>query len=101
MISAAFGTGEVLWSIFWFFIFFIWIMLLFHVFGDIFRSPDLSGVSKAVWSIFVIVLPYLGVFIYLIARGDKMQEHAIAQAQAAEAAQQAYIRSVVQNDPNA
>jgi hypothetical protein len=49
----------------------------------------------------VILLPYLGVFIYLIARGDKMQEHAIVQAQAAEAAQQAYIRSVVQNDPNA
>ena len=101
MIAADFGTGQVLWSIFWFFVFFIWIMLLFHVFGDIFRSPDLSGASKAVWSVFVILLPYLGVFIYLIARGDKMQEHAIVQAQAMEEAQRAYIRSVVQDDsPN-
>ncbi|MDH3752709.1 MAG: PLDc N-terminal domain-containing protein [Acidimicrobiia bacterium] len=99
MVIAAFGTGQVLWSTFWFFIFFIWIMLLFHVFGDIFRSPDLSGASKALWSIFVILLPYLGVFVYLIARGDNMQQHAIAQAQAQEAATQAYIRSVAQSEP--
>lgn len=99
MFAASFGTGQVLWSIFWFFLFFIWIMLLFHVFADIFRSPDLSGVAKAAWSIFVIVLPYLGVFVYLIARGDKMQAHANAQAEQAEAARQAYIRSVVQSEP--
>ena len=98
---AAFGTGQVLWSIFWFFIFFIWIMLLFHVLADIFRSPDLNGISKALWVLFVILVPYLGVFVYVIARGDKMQEHAIAQMQAQEAARQAYIRSVVNDDPAA
>jgi len=99
MVIAAFGTGQVLWSTLWFFIFFIWIMLLFHVFGDLFRSPDLSGPAKVVWTIFVILVPYLGVFVYVVARGDKMQEHAIAQAEAQEAARQAYIRSVVQSPP--
>jgi len=99
MFAADFGTGQVLWSIFWFFLFFIWIMLLFHVFGDIFRSPDLGGVAKVVWSVVVILVPYLGVFVYLIARGDKMQEHAIARMQAEEEARQTYIRSVVQNEP--
>ena len=57
--------------------FFIWIWLLIAVFSDIFRSHDLSGWGKALWSIFIIVLPYLGVFVYLIARGHKMSEHAV------------------------
>ena len=60
---AEFGTGQVFWSMLWFFLFFIWIWLLIVVFGDIFRSPDLSGWGKALWSIFVIFLPYLGVFV--------------------------------------
>ncbi|MGN6635158.1 MAG: SHOCT domain-containing protein [Oryzihumus sp.] len=74
--AAEFGTGQVFWSMFWFFMFFIWIWLLIVIFGDIFRSDDLSGWGKALWTIFVIVLPYLGVFVYLIARGHKMQAHA-------------------------
>jgi len=69
---AEFGTGQVFWSMLWFFLFFIWIWLLIVVFGDIFRSRDLSGWGKALWTIFVIVLPYLGVFVYLIARGGGM-----------------------------
>jgi hypothetical protein len=101
MMAATFGTGEVLWSTFWFFVFFIWIMLLFHVFADIFRSPDLSGGAKAGWSIFVILLPYLGVFIYLVVRGDQMQAHQVAQAQAQEAALRAYIRDVADSPPPA
>lgn len=88
-----FGTGEVFLSIFWFFLFFIWIMLLFRVFGDIFRSDDLSGWGKTLWSVFVIVLPYLGVFVYLIARGDNMTAHAVADAQAQDAATRNYIKS--------
>ena len=71
--QAEFGTGQVFWSMLWFFLFFIWIWLLIVVFSDIFRSHDLSGWGKALWSIFVIVVPYLGVFVYLIARGHKMQ----------------------------
>jgi len=92
MIASDFGSGQVLLSMFYFFMFFIWIWLLISVFGDIFRSQDLSGGGKALWSIFVIFLPYLGVFVYLIARGGKMHEHAIQAAQAQNAAAQAYIR---------
>jgi Short C-terminal domain/Phospholipase_D-nuclease N-terminal len=90
---AAFGSGQVFLSMMYFFLFFIWIWLLIAVFGDIFRSPDLGGLAKSLWVIFVIVLPYLGVFIYLIARGHKMGEHAVQAAQAQDAAQRAYIQS--------
>ena len=92
MLLAEFGTGQVFWSMLWFFLFFIWIWLLIIVFSDIFRSHDLGGWAKALWTIFIIVLPYLGVFIYLIARGHKMQEHA---AQAA-AQQQEQFKTYVQ-----
>lgn len=95
-----FGTGEVLISIFWFFLFFIWIMLLFQVFGDIFRSDDLSGWGKTLWSVFVIVLPYLGVFVYLIARGDNMRQNAVAAAQAQDAATRAYIQDAAGSPPS-
>src|SRR3954467_6011736 len=90
-----FGVGQVLWSMIWFALLFIWIWLLVAVFSDIFRSHDLGGGSKALWSIFIIFLPYLGVFVYLIARGGKMHEHAVAQAQAIDAAQKAYIKDAV------
>ena len=76
----------------WFFMFFIWIWLLIMVFSDIFRSHDLGGFAKAIWVIFVIIVPYLGVFVYLIARGHKMHEHAIEAAQAQDAAATAYIQ---------
>ena len=92
LLASEFGTGQVFWSMLWFFLFFIWIMILFQVFGDIFRSKDLGGWSKALWSIFIIAVPYLGVFIYLIARGSKMQEHAVADAKAMDSAQRAYIQ---------
>jgi len=90
---AAFGTGQVFLSMMYFFLFFIWLWLLIMVFGDIFRSHDLGGFAKALWVIFVIVVPYLGVFVYLIARGHKMSEHAVEAAQAQDAAQRAYIQS--------
>ena len=94
MIFAEFGTGQVFWSMLWFFLFFIWIWMLIVVFGDIFRSQDLSGWGKALWTIFVIVLPYLGVFVYLIARGHKMQQHTIEAAQAQDAAMRQYVQQV-------
>ena len=75
MVLAEFGTGQFFWSLIWLTVFFIWIWLLFIVFADIFRSHDLSGVAKALWVIFIILVPYLGVFVYLIARGGKMQQH--------------------------
>jgi type VI protein secretion system component VasK len=95
MIAAEWGAGQVFWSMLWFFMFFIWIWLLIIVFGDIFRSQDLSGWAKALWVIFVIVLPYLGVFVYLIARGKRMSEHAVQAAQAQDAAARQYIQSAV------
>jgi hypothetical protein len=98
MVIAEFGTGQVFWSMLWFFLFIIWIWLLIAIFSDIFRSPDLSGWGKAIWSIFVIFLPYLGVFAYLIARGGKMHEHAIAAAQAHDQEMRSYIRDVAATD---
>jgi type VI protein secretion system component VasK len=94
MLAAEFGTGQVFWSMLWFFLFFIWIWLLIVVFGDIFRSDDLSGWSKALWCIFIIFLPYLGVFVYLIARGHKMQEHSMKEAQAQEAQLRQYVQNI-------
>jgi len=92
VIAAEFGTGQVFWSFLWFFLFFIWIWLLIVVFGDIFRSHDLGGWAKAIWCIFIIFLPYLGVFVYLIARGGKMHEHAVQAAQAQDQAMRQYVR---------
>ena len=94
MFASEWGTGQVFWSMLWFFLFFIWIWLLILVFSDIFRSKDLGGVAKAIWVIFVILVPYLGVFVYLIARGHKMSEHAIEAAQAQAAANRQYIQQV-------
>ena len=94
MLGAEFGTGQVLWSMVWFTLFFIWIWLLIAVFADIFRSPELSGWAKAAWSLFVIVLPYLGVFTYLIARGHAMAEHSKRAAQAEEEVLRGYVREV-------
>jgi hypothetical protein len=97
MLGATFGTGQVLWSMLWFFLFFIWIWLLVMIFADIFRSKDLSGWSKALWTIFVIVLPFLGIFVYLIARGHKMEEHAASDAKAQDQAMRQYVQSVTAN----
>jgi type VI protein secretion system component VasK len=93
LLLADFGTGEVFWSLIWFMLFFIWIWLLIIVFSDIFRSPDLSGWAKALWIIFIIVVPYLGVLVYLIARGHKMQEHAMEAAKQQDAAFRQYVQS--------
>jgi hypothetical protein len=94
MLADEFGTGQVFWSMLWFFLWIIWIWLLIVIFGDIFRSDDLSGWGKALWSIFVIFLPYLGVFVYLIARGHKIQEHHVREAQAQDAALRQYVQNV-------
>lgn len=92
MILAAFGVGEVLLSMLYFFLFFIWIMLLFRVFGDIFTSRDLSGVAKVLWLLFVVLLPYLGVFTYLIVRGQAMAESEHRRALASQEAMRGYIK---------
>ena len=97
---AQFGTGQVFWSMLWFFLFFIWIWLLIVVFSDIFRSHDMGGWAKAAWVIGIIILPYLGVFIYLIARGHKMAEHAQQAAAAQDAAARQYIQQAAGTTPS-
>jgi hypothetical protein len=84
---------DVVLSMLWFFLFFMWIWIAVMVVVDIFRSKDLGGFSKALWFIFVVLVPYLGVFIYLIARGGKMHERQIADA---TAQQQAFDQRVQQ-----
>ena len=87
-------NGSFLLALFEFFLFFAWFMCLFWVISDIFRSKDLSGVAKTFWVFFVIILPWLGILVYLIARGHGMQERQLEQAQRMNAAQTEYIRSV-------
>lgn len=80
------------WTLLWFFLWVAWIILLFRIFGDIFRSKDMGGWSKALWSIFVILLPFLGTFIYVIARGNSMFERDVEEAKTRQEAFDAYIR---------
>lgn len=79
-------------TMFWLFIWILWIFLLIRVIMDIFRSHDLSGGGKAGWLIFVILLPFLGVFVYVIARGHHMTEHEVNDAQRQQQAFRAYVR---------
>jgi hypothetical protein len=99
-LAAEFGTGQVFLSMLYFFLFFIWVWLLIGVFADIFVSRDLGGWAKALWVIFVIVLPFLGVFVYLIARGHKVSEHAMQAARVEDTAQREYIQSAVGASPS-
>lgn len=93
---------ETLWDLIWFMVvvFFMitYFMALFAVFGDLFRS-DKSGVAKAGWLIFIFILPLLGLLVYLIANGGKMQERAVSAAEADKAAMDAYIREAAGASP--
>ena len=99
MVAASYPFMDVLWSMVIFFLFVIWIWILITVFADIFRRRDIGGGMKAVWIIFVILLPYLGVFIYLIAEGHHMAERNAEQMSAARAQQDDYIKSVAGSSP--
>ena len=82
----------VFWTMLWLFLWIAWIVILFRVIADLFRSKDLGGWGKALWIIFVILAPFLGVFVYVIARGHSMQERDLEQAQAHQAAFAAYVK---------
>ena len=82
----------VFWTMLWFFLWIAWLLLLFRIFGDIFRSPDLGGLGKAGWCIFVIILPLLGTLVYLIARGKSMYERDAKNAIEQKEAFDAYVR---------
>jgi ABC-type multidrug transport system fused ATPase/permease subunit len=94
VIVADVSFGDIFWSVLWFFFLFIWLMVLFHVFSDLFRDHSVSGVEKTLWVLFLVFLPFLAVFIYLIVRGKGMGERAAAQQQQAQQQFEGYVRNV-------
>lgn len=92
---------EFLWLLFIGYIFIAYLMLLFSIFADLFRDRDLGGFAKFMWILFLIIAPFLGVLVYLIARGHAMGERQMAYAMAAKAQQDAYIQSVAATSSSA
>ena len=92
---------DVFFTMMWFFLWVLWFFLLFRVIMDIFRSRDLGGWGKAGWLVFVIVLPFLGVLVYLIARGHKMTERDVTQAREQDQAARAYIQEAAHGNSTA
>jgi Phospholipase_D-nuclease N-terminal/Short C-terminal domain len=90
----AYTFGQAMWTMFVFFMWILWFWLLFTIFGDLFRRHDISGWAKAAWTFFVIILPFLGIFIYLIAEGKGMGERSMRRAQEGQAQMDSYVRSV-------
>ena len=92
MLAYTYPLADLFGTMLGIFVFVIWFWLLVIIFGDIFRSRDMGGGAKALWVIFVIVLPFLGIFVYLIARGGKMHERAEQSAQQQQQAFDAYVK---------
>ena len=92
MLASSYPVLDAFLTMLYFFLFIIWIWLLIMVFSDIFRSRDMSGWAKGLWMIFVIIVPYFGVFVYLVARGGKMHERAAAEAATQQKAFDAYVK---------
>ena len=92
MVAADYPFLDVMWSMFVFFLWILWFWLLFMCFADIFRRHDLSGFGKTAWIIFMIILPFLGVFVYLISQSDGMRERNVAQAQSQRQEFDSYVR---------
>ena len=94
MLSYDYPLLGVFWTMLWFFLFFIWIWLLILIFSDIFRNHEMGGVAKTLWVIFVIVLPFLGILLYLIFNGKGMQDHGARQAAKQQEEFRGYVREV-------
>ena len=90
----AYTFGQAMWTMFVFFMWVLWFWLLFSIFGDLFRRHDISGWAKAGWTFFVIILPFLGIFIYLVAEGKGMGERSMKHAQAAQSQMDTYVKTV-------
>ncbi|GAA1393251.1 SHOCT domain-containing protein [Catellatospora coxensis] len=95
MAQSSFGNGDFLLFMFEFFLFVIWFWLLIMIFSDLFRDHETSGWAKALWTILVIVLPFLGILLYLIVRGRGMTDRALKQQQAMKQQMDAQIRAAV------
>jgi hypothetical protein len=94
VLAADYPFLDILWTMLIFFAWVIWFWILIRVLVDVFRRDDISGWGKAGWSLFMIVLPYLGVFVYLIAHGKDMGQRDLEQMQAAQSQMDSHIRSV-------
>ena len=99
MLAANYPFLDVMWTMLVFFAWVIWFWLLITIFSDIFRRHDISGWTKAAWTIFVIILPFLGVFVYMIAESKGMAERNQKQVQATQQQTDEYIRNVAGSDP--
>ena len=93
LIASSYTFLDVFWSILVFFLWVAWFMLLFRVFGDVFSRHDIGGGTKTLWLIFVLLVPFLGVFVYLIANNDGMTERTMQQAQAQQKQMDDYVRT--------
>jgi hypothetical protein len=94
VLAADYPFLDVLWTMLIFFVWISWFVLLFRVIGDVFRRRDISGGKKTVWLLFVLFVPFLGVFCYLIANSDDMARREVEQAQAAQGEMDEYVKSV-------
>ncbi len=94
LVAADYPFLDVLWTMLIFFIWIAWFMLLFRVIIDLFRRHDISGVMKVVWMIFVIIVPFLGVFVYLITQSHNMAERDMKEAQASKDQFDSYVKTV-------
>ena len=100
MLAYTYPLLDLFGSMLGFFVLIIWFWLLIVIFSDIFRSKDLSGWAKAIWVIFVIVLPFLGILVYLIARGGKMHERAEESAKQQQQAFDEYVKQAAGSESN-
>ena len=94
MIVADVSFADIFWSILWFYFLFLWIMVLFHILGDLFRDHSLAAVTKTLWVLFLVFLPFLAALVYLFTRGKGMAERAAARQQQAQEQFDGYVRSV-------
>ena len=94
MIVADVSFADIFWSLLWFYFLFLWIMVLFHILGDLFRDHTLSAVTKTLWVLFLVFLPFLAALVYLLTRGKGMAERAAARQQQTQEQFEGYVRSV-------
>ena len=99
MIAADYPFLDVLWTMFIFFAWVIWFWLLITIFADVFRRHDISGGKKTLWCIFVIITPFIGVFVYLISQSKGMNERNLQNVKQQRQQADEYIRSVAADDP--
>jgi hypothetical protein len=92
MFGSSYPLLDTFWTVLYFFLFFLWLMILFRVIWDVFRSHDLGGWGKAGWLLFILILPFLGVFVYVVARGGSMHERDVRVAQAQDHALRSWVQ---------